>query len=137
MKEMIDRATLVALDHHDDGATKEYYLRLRERRRFFTTQCTTCAKVAYPPRPHCPGCFSGAVEWIDVGDDAVLHAFTTQQRGLRFVAPDVVGVVEIPGVGRVVTRIDAPFEALSIGMAMRFRALEVAPDLVVHSYVPA
>ena len=58
-------------------------------------------------------------------------------RALRFVAPDVIGVVELPEVGRILSTIAAPFDALAIGQPLRFEPLELAPSLVVPSFVPA
>ena len=136
MKDLIDKFTLAALKHHDDGATREFYRRLREDRKFQTTACKACQHTAYPPRPFCPACFSKDVEWVDVATDGTLYAFTTQARGLRFMAPDVVGVVEIEGIGRIVSKINAPLDKLAIGQKVRFEPFEVSEDLVVHSYSP-
>ena len=136
MKDLIDELTWKAILHHEDGATAEYYRRLKETRRLWTTRCAACAHVCYPPRPFCPKCLAEQQEWIEIGQGATLYAFTTQARALRFVAPDVIGVVELPGVGRIVSKIEAKLDALRIGMPLRFRVLEVSKDLVVHAFEP-
>ena len=137
MKDLIDSLTWQAIEHHADGATGEFYRLLRETRRLYTTCCGACGHVAYPPRPFCPECFAEAQQWIGIGTGATLYAFTTQTGGLRFLSPDVVGVVEIPGVGRIVSRILGRFEDLKIGMALRFEPIDLSKDLVVHGFAPA
>ncbi len=136
MKEQIDAYTKRAIDHHDDGATGEYYRLLRETKKFHTTKCPKCEHTAYPPRPFCPACFHDEVDWVDISGEATLYAFTTQSRALRFVAPDVIGIVEVPGVGRIATKINAKLSDLKIGQKVRFEPFEVSDELVVHSYTP-
>lgn len=138
MKELIDEFTWKAIKHHADGATVEYYQRLRAEKRFYTTRCTSCATTSYPPRSFCPSCFSDAIEWVDVGETPgmTLYAFTTQKMSLRFMAPDVIGVVDIPGLGRIVSKINSKFENLAIGQKLRFEPFEISEDLTVHSFTP-
>jgi uncharacterized OB-fold protein len=129
--------TWLAIEHHDDGAVREFYRRLREDRQLCTTRCTACARFAYPPRPFCPHCLCEKVEWVPIGEGATLYAFTTQQRALRFKAPDVVGIVEVPGVGRIASKINAPYDALRIGQRLRFEPLDLGDELTVASFSPA
>lgn len=136
MNDAIDSFTWQAIEHHDDGAVREFYRRLREDRQLCTTRCTDCGRFAYPPRPFCPHCFGEKIEWAPIGEGATLYAFTTQKRALRFTEPEVVGVVEIPGVGRITSRIDAPFESLRIGQKLAFEPLELGAGLVVHAFTP-
>jgi len=138
MKELIDEFTWKAIKHHADGATEEYYRRLREDKTFQTTRCTSCDVTSYPPRPFCPKCFGEAIEWVDIGatEGITLYAFTTQKTSLRFMAPDVIGVVDIPGVGRVVSKINGKLSDLQIGQKLRFEPFEISEDLTVHSFTP-
>lgn len=136
MKEIIDRVTLEAIRHYGDAATQDFYRRLSERR-LSTTRCGQCGEIAFPPRRFCPACHGQAVEWIDLPRRGRLHAFTQQQRSLRFSAPDVVGLVELDGVGRLLSRIDAPFGELTIGQELELDFFEICPGLVVHQFRPA
>jgi uncharacterized protein len=136
MESPVDAHTLKSIEAHDDGVVLEFYRRLREERRLCSTHCTRCSKTSYPPRAFCPHCFGESLDWVEIGAGATLYAFTTQTRALRFTAPDVIGVVDLPGIGRILTRIDAPFESLRIGQAMRFAPLELSEKLVVHSFAP-
>jgi uncharacterized protein len=136
MESSVDAHTLKSIAAHDDGVVLEFYRRLREERRLHSTRCTSCSRTSYPPRGFCPHCFGESLEWVEIGAGATLYAFTTQTRALRFTAPDVIGIVDLPEVGRILTRIDAPLESLRIGQALRFEALELSGGLVVHSFTP-
>jgi uncharacterized protein len=135
MKEIIDQKTLEAIRHYGDATTEEFYRRLRERR-FMSTRCTACGDVAFPPRGFCPACHQRDVTWIDLPVRGTLYAFTQQQRSIRFSAPDVIGLVELAGVGHILTRIDAPFELLSIGQPMQLDFYEVSREIVLHQFRP-
>ncbi|MDP6934231.1 MAG: zinc ribbon domain-containing protein, partial [Myxococcota bacterium] len=94
----LDDFTSQALGQFGTQATQEMYRRLREDRQLCATRCTACGAGAFPPREHCPDCFGAEVEWMPI-EEGTLYAFTTQARGVRFTAPEVVGVVEVEGVG--------------------------------------
>lgn len=136
MKDVLDRLTWTAILHHDDGVTAEYYRRLREERKLYTTKCAACGHVSYPPRPLCPECFGDAVSWAEIGPLGTLYAFTTQARAFRFVAPDVIGVVEIAGVGRILSKVNAALDTLRIGQKVRFEPLVLSDEITVHSFTP-
>jgi uncharacterized OB-fold protein len=136
MKEIIDAATLAALDLHGDACTRELYARLRAGT-LSSTRCRACGELAYPPRSFCPRCHGRAVEWIDLPTRGTVYAFTTQERALRFSAPEVLGLVELAGVGRILTRLDAPYEALAIGDEVELVVHHVCTELAVHSFTPS
>jgi hypothetical protein len=135
MKELIDQKTREAIRHYGDAATEEFYRRLRERR-FMSTRCGACGDTAFPPRSFCPACGHRDVTWVDLPAQGRVYAFTQQQRSIRFSTPDVIGLVELPGVGRILTRIDAPFESLSIGQHVELDFYEVSPEIVLHQFRP-
>lgn len=135
MKELIDAQTREALGIYGDAACDEFYRRLREKR-LCSTRCLACREIAFPPRDFCPSCHARRMEWVELPKRAQLYAFTQQQRGLRFLAPDVLGLVEVAGVGHFLSRIDAPFESLSIGQELELSFFELMPDLWVHQYKP-
>jgi hypothetical protein len=135
MKDLVDRATVRAIRANGDRATAEYHARLRARR-FQSTRCDVCARVVWPPRMFCPRCGGDGVRWVDLPSRGTLYAFSQQARGLRFMTPDVLGLVELPGVGRVFTRIDAPIEALRIDQPVVLDFLDVGEGLVLHQFRP-
>ncbi len=136
VKDIIDAATKDALSVFGGRATEEFQRRLAQGR-LCSTRCRACHAVAFPPREFCPDCHGREVEWIELPKEATLYAFTQQQRGLRFLAPDVIGLVEVQGVGHFLSRIDAPFESLAIGMRLAVGFLQIAPGIWVHQYRPA
>lgn len=134
---LLDVFTLRAQELYGTEATREFLRLLREEGRLATTRCRACRRLAYPPRAHCPHCRAREVEWVPIGEGATLHAFTTQSRALRFSKPDVIGLVDIPDLGRILSLVGAPYEACRIGMALRFEPHRIAEGLVVHRFVPA
>ncbi len=47
--------------------------------RFMLQVCSECAKIIYPPRDACPGCFAPMPPFCDAPDGGVLRAMTTVQ----------------------------------------------------------
>lgn len=135
MREIIDRQQRAAIRHYGDAATEEFYGRLAEKR-LCSTRCDDCREIAFPPRAFCPFCHSRRVTWVDLPSGGRLYAFTQQKRSLRFPKPEVLGLVEVEGVGRFLSRIDAPFESLRIGQELTVSFHEVAPGFWVHQYRP-
>jgi uncharacterized OB-fold protein len=136
VKDIIDKATLRALAFNADGASEFFYARLMEKR-LQSTKCAACELIPYPPRPFCPGCGHQEVTWVELPKRGTLQAFTTQHRSLRFMEPDVLGAVELEGVdGWLLTKIDAPLSALTIGQQVEVDFFEVSPKLTLHQFRP-
>ena len=135
LKQKIDRAMATEIKEYGDEASEEFYKNLKNHQ-FKTTRCKSCGNMALPPRMFCPACFSTVVEWVDLPKKGALFAFTQQERSLRFGKPDVIGVVELPEVGLLLTRIDAPFDSLSIGMEVEVDFLDVSEDQTLHHFRP-
>ena len=135
LKKLIDRAMEVEVGEYGDEAALEFYRSLKERK-FRTTRCKACGEVALPPRMFCPECFEADVEWIDLPKRGTLYAFTQQEKSLRFSKPNVIGAVELPEIGRLLTLIDAPFEDLSIGMEVEVDFFDVAQGQTLHRFRP-
>jgi uncharacterized OB-fold protein len=133
MKELIDQKTREAIRHYGDSATERFYQHLRERQ-LKSTRCERCHVVAFPPRSFCPSCHAEDVEWVDLPKQGTLYAFTTQDRSLRFPAPDVLGLVEFEGVGRILSHVRGRYEDLAIGDRVTLDFVEVSSDLVLHCF---
>jgi uncharacterized OB-fold protein len=137
MANHLDTFTQQALKVFGHEGSAEHYRRLREEKQLYATQCDACGHTAYPSRSFCPACFGDQVSWTPVGEGATLYAFTTQSRALRFMAPAVIGVVELPDVGLIVSPIGAPIEELSLGQALKLEILDLGEELTIHQFVPA
>jgi uncharacterized OB-fold protein len=133
----IDVFTKQAMEGMGNAASAEHYRRLEEGQ-LCATRCDDCAAYTFPPQSHCPRCFGDQVTWTEIGEGAVLYAFTTQGRALRFRAPAVIGIVQIPEVGLVLAPIGAKLDELEIGQAMRPEVIEIDDGArKVHRFVPA
>ena len=76
------------------------------------------------------------MSWVHIGPFGTLYAFTTQARAFRFVAPEVIGVVEIAGVGRILSKVNGSLDTLRIGLKVRFEPLVLSDEITVHSFTP-
>jgi uncharacterized OB-fold protein len=104
------------LEREMDHVTREFYRRLAEEGELATTRCENCSRTSFPPRQRCPQCREPE-HWVELPRRGRLFAFTTQDAGLRFVAPAVIALAEIaevlvPGV------METPYEDLRIGQAI-------------------
>lgn len=115
-------------------AAREFYRRLA-RGRFESTYCASCDELRFPPRERCAGCDS-ATEWRALSGRGSVYAFTQQERGLRFTAPDVLGVVELDEGVRVFGLLEAPFESLSIGQPVELALRTEAEGLTLLAFRP-
>ncbi len=118
-----------------DRAAEEFFARLK-RGEFQTTRCRGCGETHYPPRVICPLCLGEDLEWVDLPREGTLMAFTQQKAAIRCRKPDVLGLVELEGIGNVFTRIEAPFEELRIGMRVTFDTWTSPDGVALHLFRP-
>jgi len=124
----------------EDSKTTEisqFFQNLREGR-LTTTKCKNCARLLWPPRIVCPNCFSDEFEWVDLGIEGELYAFTEVRIGapLGFVqdAPFCVGIVKIGGL-LISTRIDnAKYDELKIGDKLQLKIVELEDGRVFYRF---
>jgi uncharacterized OB-fold protein len=104
-----------------------------------TTKCKKCGQLLWPPRIVCPNCFSNEFDWIDLGKEGELYAFTDIRIGapLGFVqdAPFVVGFVKIGGL-TISSRIDnAKYDQLKIGDKLKLKIVELGDGRVFYRFI--
>lgn len=95
---------------------REFYRRL-EKGELATTHCTDCARFSFPPRRLCSRC-GAELSWRQLSGRGSVYAFTSQERGLRFTAPNVVGIAELEEGIRVFGVFDEGLEKLEIGQPL-------------------
>lgn len=117
-----------------DAVAEHFFAELREHR-LTTTRCRACDSLRFPPRPWCPDCLSEDLEWVGLSGRGRLAAFSTQETGLRFRVPDVIGLVDLEEGIRVFSHIAGRHEDLRIGAAVTVEFITVEPDLVLHRFV--
>ena len=103
-----------------------------------TTKCKKCGKLRWSPRILCPDCYSNDLEWVDLGTEGELYAFTEVRIGapLGMVqdAPFCVGLIKISGL-TVSSRIDnAKYDQLKIGDKLRLKIVELADGRVFFRF---
>jgi len=104
-----------------------------------TTKCKKCGQLLWPPRIVCPNCFSNEFDWIDLGKEGELYAFTDIRIGapLGFVqdAPFTVGFVKISGL-TISSRIDnAKYDQLKIGDKLQLKIVELGDGRVFYRFI--
>ncbi len=117
----------------------QFFKSLRDGR-LTTTKCEQCGKLLWPPRIVCPECLSDELEWVDLGIEGELYAFTEVRLGapLGFVqdVPFCVGVVKIGGL-LISARIDdTTYEELKIGDKVQLKVVEFDDGRVFYRFVP-
>ncbi len=131
IREVISKATQEAIKIYGDSATQIFYNFMKEKK-FKTTKCMKCGNVDFPPRKFCSNCYSEDIEWIDIPEKGKILAFTTQKRAIRFSEPDIIGFVELDGIGRILTKIEG--ENLNIGETVYLDFVE-SDGIILHKFV--
>lgn len=103
-----------------------------------TTKCKECSMLSWPPRVVCPGCLSDDLEWVDLGVEGELFAFTEMKAGapLGFAqdVPFCIGMVKISGL-LISARIDgAKYEDLKIGQKLKLKVVELEDGRVFYRF---
>ena len=85
--------------------SKPFFDALKERR-LLIQRCQECGHAYYYPRPFCPACLSGRVEWEQASGRGKLYSFVINQRAAPgFVAPYIIAVVELDEGPRMMTNL--------------------------------
>jgi len=125
------------LEDEKNTRISQFFSNLKEGH-LTTTKCKKCGKILWPPRIVCSNCFSDELEWIDLGTEGELYAFTEMRLGapLGFVedVPFCIGIVKIGGLS-ISTRIDnARYEDLKIGQKVRLKVVELDDGRVFYRF---
>ena len=115
----------------------QFFNNLKERR-LTTTKCKKCGKLLWPPRIMCSDCLSNELEWVDLGKEGELHAFTEMRVGapLGFVedVPFCIGIVNVGGL-LISARIDnAKYDDLKIGDKLRLKIVSLEDGRVFYRF---
>lgn len=102
-----------------DAITDPFWEALAEGR-FVIPVCGECDEAFFPPAAVCPRCHADSVTWTESDATGELYAFTRQHRTAPgFDSPIVLGIVTLTEGPRLLARIDADVEDLSIGTTVR------------------
>lgn len=53
-----------------------FFRELRDNKKIFGVRCPQCRRVLLPPRPFCERCFASIDEWVELGNQGTMEAFT-------------------------------------------------------------
>jgi uncharacterized OB-fold protein len=126
------------LEDEENTRISQFFKNLKEGR-LTTTKCGKCGELLWPPRILCPACLSESLEWIDMGNEGELYAFTEVRLGapLGFVgdAPFCVGLVRIHDL-LISARIDGTkYEDLKVGDKVVIKIVELPDSRVFFRFV--
>jgi len=128
------------LEDEEDTRISFFFKNLREGR-LTTTKCKRCEKLLWPPRIVCPICLSDELEWVDLGSEGELYAFTEMRLGapLGFVedVPFCIGIIKIRGLSISARIDDARYEDLKIGDRVQLKIVELDDGRVFYRFVPS
>jgi uncharacterized OB-fold protein len=111
---------------------REFYRRL-DAGELATTFCAACERFSFPPRERCATC-GEELAWRPLSGRGSVYAFTAQERGLRFTAPDVVGVAELDEGVRVFGVFDEGLEDLAIGLRVEIHLRRDVPGMTLLGF---
>jgi len=128
------------LEDEKDTRISGFFKNLREGR-LTTTKCKRCKKSMWPPRIVCPDCLSDELEWVDLGSEGELYAFTEMRLGapLGFVedVPFCIGIVKIGGLSISARIDDAKYKDLEIGAKVQLKIVELDDGRLFYRFVPS
>jgi uncharacterized protein len=105
-------------------------------------RCVECGKPYFYPRPICPSCGSGNVEWFTASGDATLYSYVISHRaapGFEDEAPYAIAVVQLaegPRMMASIAGVPATPEALVLDMPLRV-TFEQRGGLALPVFTPA
>jgi uncharacterized OB-fold protein len=114
---------ITQLDVPVDAWTKPFWDATAQGRLLFP-RCTNCDRFRWPPGPFCPSCQSQDVQWVAPGP-ARLYSYTIitirgdeENQQPRFIVPSLVEFSGVDHVRLLGALVDAPLDAIQIGMAL-------------------
>lgn len=87
-------------------------------------RCADCAQAVFPPREHCPHCWSQSLSWQVSAGDGTIASFTVTHRpghpAFADLAPFVLALIDVQDGFRLLSRITQnPVAGLKVGDPVR------------------
>lgn len=99
-------------------------------------RCMSCGEAHWYPRPFCPHCSSGDVEWLPASGRGTIYSFTVTRKAGP--VPYVLAYVTLDeGVTMLTNVVDAEIEALHIGQRVHVAFREAEGGGAVPMFKPA
>jgi uncharacterized protein len=121
-------------------AASRPYWDAAKRHELMLQRCGACNAFIYYPRDRCPQCLSDQLKWQPVSGRGKVYSYTVVRRAsTRSFAdkPYVLAIVELDEGVRMTTNVEAPPEAIKIGMPVAVWFDDVTPDRTLVKFKPA
>jgi uncharacterized protein len=121
-------------------AASRPYWDAAKRHELVLQRCGACNSFIYYPRDRCPQCLSDQLKWQPVSGRGKVYSYTVVRRAsTRSFAdkPYVLAIVELDEGVRMTTNVEAPPEAIKIGMPVAVWFDDVTPDRTLVKFKPA
>jgi len=118
---------------------EQRYFDYCQQGRLMIQRCPHCALHVFYPRAICPHCTRGDLEWVEAEGRGLVFTYAVHHRfppGFEGAAPYVVAIVELAEGVRMMTRIMAAPEDVSVGMEVRVAFAAAAEDFQVPVFLP-
>jgi len=79
---------------HCGNYISRFLLGLRDKKTILGIKCSGCGRVYVPPREICGRCFKTMDEWVDLGTEGSLYAFTVVK--LPYIDPNTGKPIKVP-----------------------------------------
>jgi len=125
-----------------EADSRPFWDAVRNEGIFLIVRCRDCGLVHHYPRPFCPRCWSGEVEWVPASGSATLYTYSVVHVNdlppFREQLPYVAAVVELAEGPRVMTRlVDCDPERLEVGMDLTMTVHRLTEDISIPLFTPA
>ena len=71
-----------------------FLISLRDQKTILGIKCSHCGRVYVPPREICGRCFKAMDEWVDLGTEGYIYAFTVVK--LPYIDPNTGEPIKVP-----------------------------------------
>ena len=118
---------------------EQRYFDYCQQGRLMIQRCPQCALHVFYPRAVCPHCTHDSLEWVEAQGRGLVFTYAVHHRfppGFEEASPYVVAIVELTERVRMMTRIMAAPEDVSVGMEVRAAFAAVAEDFQVPVFLP-
>ena len=124
-----------------EAETRPFWDAARERR-LLVKRCADCGAAHFYPRPFCPTCWGGQVDWEEASGAATLYTWSVVHVNdlppFPERVPYVAAIVELAEGPRMMTNVvGCDAEQLTVGMALRVDYRDLDDEFTIPVFVPA
>lgn len=123
-----------------DDDTRPFWDAAKEGR-FLVKRCRSCGRAHYYPRPFCPHCWSGEVDWEDASGRGTLYTYSIVRVNdlppFNERVPYVAAIVDLDEGPRAMSNVVDHDEAeLRIGMPLEVTFQDIGEDVTIPVFRP-